>query len=981
MMIDTLPVAVSLLYLAASFLVVICTTSIGVAVVARRSQIRLIFIGLAVLGLAAAGYQYCTALYYQSVRIADAARWLIWQVDYATVSLLAVAALAAIERQHSRSLWFWLGLVLTGLLMVGLNRSVPYSIHFSSVDALFWNPAGAGDGLRVLRGTAALALGIWMVGAVVLTAYAGYAYLTAKSGITLGARPVILTYLVAQTVALVQMGLIDFTGRSGVYLNGYAFTVFALLTTYRLAAEAAQRSRELTLRDRQMQAEIIQRRQAEDKLRRLSQVFMQAAAPTHIIDRDGATRQVNEASLRFLHRDVSVPPRVNFFKVLEQLGESPAQVISQMRHGDVREFGPYRFAAGKAVDNLYLTRDAWLRVSISPIFDQQRQLEELVVQLEDITEKQFVSDAISTISMSVSAETGHAFFKKIVVYLARLLGCKYIFIGLQKVHEGRSVLETLAAVNDGELVENFRFELHQTLTEQVLKHGTFTVARDVQAQFPGQTHLCSFAPHSFLGAAIEDEQKRPIGVLAILDTKPLEHLDQAQQLLNIFVSRASTELQRIEKEETIRRMAFEDQLTGLPNRSHLQEYIGGLLDAAAPESAAFIQIDLDHFKTINDALGHDIGDDVLRILGKRLTRFAEPGMLVTRIGGDEFVVVVGGLDQREEFHVDAIATRISRLMEKPVQVGDHLLDIGCTMGIVIFPGAARTVVDVFRSADTALHQAKSAGRGGYKLFTPAMREAVDNRLKMEKGLRSALLNDELRLHYQPQINAWGELVGAEALVRWQHPDQGLVPPYQFIPIAEETGLINPIGHWVLQQALKHCGDWQNDNIGFNGRLSVNVSAWQFARPDFVKTSIDAIEKSGINPHLITFEMTESAVLADVSETIEKLSLLRAAGISIALDDFGTGYSSLAYLRDLPLDRIKIDKSFVDALEFQPHEPLVESMISIGRHMGLEVIAEGVETQVQLERLRNLGCTVYQGYYFARPMGEEAFRDWLRARAE
>ncbi len=259
-----------------------------------------------------------------------------------------------------------------------------------------------------------------------------------------------------------------------------------------------------------------------------------------------------------------------------------------------------------------------------------------------------------------------------------------------------------------------------------------------------------------------------------------------------------------------------------------------------------------------------------------------------------------------------------------------------------------------------------------------MREVVNNRLKIEKGLRGALQNNEFLLYYQPQVGLSGNPLGAEALIRWNHAEHGVVSPHIFIPVAEETGLINPIGQWVLQQALAHRRIWMQAQTPFVGRLSVNVSPWQFARPDFVAVITEAISRSQLPPTFMALEITESAVLSDIKETIDKLTQLREFGLSIALDDFGTGYSSLAYLRDLPLDRLKIDKTFVDALETKPHEPLVESMISIGRHMGLDVVAEGVESRVQLERLINMGCTIFQGYYFARPMAEELFRDWIVA---
>lgn len=982
---DGLPVAMSLHYVVAGYLLVIGLISAGVALVARKSHNRNTYIGVSVLGFSAAGFQYCSALYYQADSIAVAATLASWQVDFASMALLAVCMAVAYDlHPQSMSVWHWLGGLLLLLLMIGTNHATPYSVHSAENISHVTFDSPAWHSLRFLDGEPGLAFWIWLGLAGLQLVYLLYASLLLWRHVGASHAVVVMVYVILQLAALLDWALIDLGLRQGMYLNGYVFALFALMATYRMTTEAAQRSQMLTLRERQMHGEIVHRRRAEDKLRRLSQVFMQAAVPTHIVDIDGVTRQVNEASLQFLRRDVSVQPKVNFLNVLELLGESRAGLLSGLRPGEVREFGPYYFGAGKAAENLYLIKDAWLSFTVSPIFNEDRHLEELVIQLEDVTEKQFVANAISTISMTLSAEAGHAFFKKIAVYLARLLGCKFLFIGLQKFQNGRNCFETLAAADEGVLIENFSFELSETLTERVLRHGTYVIARDLPGQYTPKNASFEFAAKSFLGAAIEDEHKRNIGALIVMDVKPLEHIRQTQELISIFVSRASTELQRLEKEETIRRMAFEDQLTGLPNRAFLQDYVQELFSTGAVQTSAFIQIDLDHFKTINDALGHDVGDDVLCILGKRLMKDMEPNMVVARIGGDEFAVVINGLDVNAEDkkaamdNLDRIASRLGRLMEKPVQVGDHLLDVGCTMGVVLFPDSARSVIDVFRSADTALYRAKNSGRGSYKIFTPAMREVVNNRLRIEKGLRAALQNNEFLLYYQPQVDLHGNLLGAEALIRWNHSEHGVVSPYIFIPVAEESGLINPIGQWVLQQALAHRRLWMQGQTPFIGRLSINVSPWQFARPDFVAVITDAISQSEIPPACMALEITESAVLSDIKETIDKLTQLREFGLSIALDDFGTGYSSLAYLRDLPLDRLKIDKTFVDALETKPHEPLVESMISIGRHMGLEVVAEGVESSVQLERLINMGCTIYQGYYFARPMAEELFRNWMNS---
>lgn len=432
-------------------------------------------------------------------------------------------------------------------------------------------------------------------------------------------------------------------------------------------------------------------------------------------------------------------------------------------------------------------------------------------------------------------------------------------------------------------------------------------------------------------------------------------------------------------ENNVRRMAFEDYLTRLPNRMVVHEHIADVLMHRHDNDfrAAFYVLDLDHFKTINDALGHDFGDEVLRCVGQRLSQHIHTAALIARIGGDEFAILEERIEGEPRKQIQRTATRILEVMSEPLHVGDHVLDVSCSVGVVMFPTEADTVIDVVRSADIALYEAKKRQRGSYFVFTPQMRELANERLSLEKGLRHALQKDQLSLFFQPQVDASGQQVGAEALIRWNNPAQGFISPLKFIRVAEETGLINPIGDWVMQKSLLALADWLQKELPFSGNLAINVSTWQFARPDFVRNTQQLISQSGVPPERVTLEVTESALMADVQEVINKLNQLRDFGVKIALDDFGTGYSSLAYLRDLPLDALKIDKSFVDEVAANPHQPLVESMIAIGKHMQLKVVAEGVETQQQLINLKAMGCNFYQGYLFSKALPKSEFEKWLQ----
>ncbi|MCR6650299.1 MAG: EAL domain-containing protein [Cellvibrionaceae bacterium] len=996
---DSWPWVMFLLYITIGYLLVAGGMSAAVAVVSRSAHNRFAYGALAVMGFSGAGYQVACAYYYQTAAETAAITALLWQTDCASLMLLATGFYFAAQRHRGRlpdNLVFLL--VLAALMLVVANRTSAFSLHFADIPTLHKEPSSWQTDLSALRGKPGGGAFVWHGVMFFLLACSVWWNHQARRDIGAAVSFTQLLFILLLTASVAASFALDFGIWQGIYPAGFALTAFFAWITIGASAEAARNSRQLQVREREMEGEIRQRRKAEDKLERLSQVFTQAPTATHIIDLAGRALQVNDESVRLLRRDVSAPPKVNFLAVLEHLGVPRAQVLDSLAQGESAEFGPYFFAAGMPVDALYLVRDAWLKFKLYPIVNQERELQEVVVRLEDVSERQFVESAIKTISMAVSTETGHVFFNQLAIHLARLLNKKYVYIGLKKLIDKQLVIETLAVAVDGELVGNLNLALADSPSEKVLLQGAYAVPRQLQREFPYNPILRDIGAQSFVGAAMVDAERNAIGLIAVLDNKPMEHVKQMQEIVNIFVSRAATELHRLEAEQRIRKMAYEDALTGLPNRSALNEHVINLLQrtAAATEAGvaearnseagavdavtpgAFIQLDLDHFKTINDALGHDIGDDVLRCIARRLRQNLGDNILVARLGGDEFAVVIDQLGPEPEIALERCTQQLVSLMEQPVQVGDHLLDLGCTLGVVLFPEFAATALDVFRNADIALNKAKSSGRGGFQLFTPEMRDSVSHRLAVENGLRAALVNQELHVFYQPQLDGAGNLMGAEALIRWQHPEQGWIPPLQFIPVAEESGLINSIGQWILEAALKHRKNWAEKRLPFTGHLSINVSPWQFARPDFVPCTIAAVEQLQMPPSHITLEVTESALLTDIDDTIAKLGQLRRFGVTIALDDFGTGYSSLAYLRDLPLDILKIDKTFVDALEINEHEPLVESMIAIGRNMGLQVVAEGVETAVQLERLKGLGCNVFQGYLFSRPLPEAEFQQWLRS---
>ena len=436
----------------------------------------------------------------------------------------------------------------------------------------------------------------------------------------------------------------------------------------------------------------------------------------------------------------------------------------------------------------------------------------------------------------------------------------------------------------------------------------------------------------------------------------------------------------------MRTMAFNDPLTGLANRRLLTERLQ-LAQAASLRSGqwgAVLFIDLDHFKTLNDTQGHDVGDQLLIQVARRLTEAARAGDTVARLGGDEFVVMLealGATDAEAALHAETLAERVREQIARPYALPRwaHAYHISPSIGVALFQGSADTVDVVLKQADMALYQAKDAGRNAIRFFNPAMQAAVEQRIQVETALRQAIAAQELQLHYQPQVDAQGRVVGAEALLRWQPPQGPLVLPAAFIDVAEDSGLIAPIGRWVLETACAQLRAWAGQPHTQHLTLSVNVSARQFRQPDFEPQVRELLERTGAPPGQLKIELTESVVLDDVADTKHKMLALRADGVDFSLDDFGTGYASLTYLKQLPFTQIKIDRSFVtDIGRDESDEAICATIIHLGHSLGLEVVAEGVETPVQGDFLcTQHRCGLMQGYLFGAAMPLPAFERFLQ----
>ena len=439
--------------------------------------------------------------------------------------------------------------------------------------------------------------------------------------------------------------------------------------------------------------------------------------------------------------------------------------------------------------------------------------------------------------------------------------------------------------------------------------------------------------------------------------------------------------QRRRGEEEIQRLAFYDALTGLPNRRRLISYLQELIDSADYEAAnsAVIFIDLDNFKILNDTFGHDVGDDFLKIVAKRLLNSVRQNDLVGRLGGDEFVVVLQN-DNSENFKiaVEKIAKKILKAMEQPYMVSTHEHHSAASLGLYFFNPEIDTVTEILQRADMAMYQTKAQGKNNYSIFDPTMQTLLSRRASIEADLRRALRNEEFVLHYQPQVFAHGELKGFEALLRWQHPDRGLILPAEFISLAEETGLIVPISEWALLQACQTLVKWSEYSASAALSLAVNISIRHFRLPNFVETIKKLIEETGVNPYRLKLELTESMLVDEVDVAISKMMELKALGVRFSLDDFGTGYSSLSYLGNLPIDELKIDRSFFTNSATQEKDAaIIRTIAVLAQSLQLELIAEGVENQEQQAFLDELGCHIYQGFLFGRPMTEAESDTYLR----
>lgn len=426
-----------------------------------------------------------------------------------------------------------------------------------------------------------------------------------------------------------------------------------------------------------------------------------------------------------------------------------------------------------------------------------------------------------------------------------------------------------------------------------------------------------------------------------------------------------------EKEAEILKLAHYDILTALPNRLLLREYLHRIIQQSSKTGYfnALLFIDLDNFKTINDTKGHSAGDMVLVETANRISSVIRQRDMVSRQGGDEFIVLIDTRETDKEVavnHASTVAKKILAELQKPYLLSEHDFRLSASIGIALFSDNEHSIDDLMKYADSAMYNAKSNGRNTFNFFDPKLQQMIERKALMIERLRKAIEKNAMTLYYQPQIREQN-IIGVEALIRWYDPKEGMISPGKFIPIAEESGLIVQLGEWVIREAVRQLTIWKSDPIKSTWRISVNVSYKQFEQQNFVSMVESLIHEHDINPQKLRLELTESLLIKNTQEALDKINHLKKIGLSLSIDDFGTGYSSLSYLKQLPIDELKIDQSFIRDLTKDINDVIiVETILSIGQKFGFEVIAEGVETAEQYEQLISMGCEYFQGYLFGKP---------------
>lgn len=915
-------------------------------------------------------FQYITVQLLVTDELAQAVEMRRWRhlfvAIYMPVLLAFLATYLNIRRYRAHLTLFSIAAAILAIA----NLVLPYGIRFVALPELL-NAEVQGMTFYYLSGPSHIWNSLWY--SYLLTGFLCALYLAAKISvrdklIAMGLFAYVLIQLLTTAVNIHSAMDILYI----VQTDGFAILVLIVVACVGVTLDYLRSNQNLTHLTYRLQDEAREKSQLEDEKMILARIVEEEPYATHIINASGQVIQCNNASREFWQQDISQTHfnLLEFVRIACQKNNQAFDLSAEQVN-----FAELKITSGLGFFLPQGSSVSWLAISIFRLSELTGE-EKFCIRLRDISEQKTVELAIKKVASAVAHNWGKQFYKQMVKTLNETFSSDYAIISRCK--EGTDEMQTVAVAHQQSIIDNFSYSLPGTPCEKTLSRGICLYSNNIQTTFPNDKMLRDINVNGYLGAAIHGSEEEFIGVLVVMSVEPLMVPGNLTELLDLFVARTSAEFQLKHAEQKIRKIAYYDYLTELPNRANLLERLTSKLDSLTENchSAVFL-VDLDNFKFINDSLGNDVADQVLRVVARRLKEMQQ--VISARYGGDEFVLVSDKkpLNKIEDY-ARLESQNIIRYLEKPIQIGELIVNISASVGTCIFPLQSTDRLEILRYAETALLQSKKLGKGVGHLFDPIIQQRIEEKMALQQALQTAITQQELSLVIQPQIREHSNIVWGEVLLRWQNEDGHMISPAVFIPLAEETGMIHALGDWVIEQTLVLLKNWQA--LERLGGLSINVSAWQFADNDFIFKLLKKVQEYQVEPRRLTLELTETSLLQDIEEAKLKLKQLQSSGFKISLDDFGTGYSSLSYLRELPLDELKIDKSFVDEIDGKRHTPLVESIVSIAKHLNLEVLAEGVETEQQYQALFAMGCHAYQGYYFAKPLAIDAFEDALKNQA-
>lgn len=650
-------------------------------------------------------------------------------------------------------------------------------------------------------------------------------------------------------------------------------------------------------------------------------------------------------------------PRFSTLRALEiakaRLPDVPFIIVSGHIGDDVA------VAMLKAGANDYIFKDDLPRLEPSI----KRELREAKARLH----QRRLEEVLKIVADALSGVTGKAFLESLVIQLAYATNSECVFIG-DFQGKDKKFIQTVATCADGKIISNFPFDISDLSGPNRIFTGT--LAKPIAAPA-----LQTLSLQNYLGTLLISSQNKRLGAMVIMYSDALPHPQLAESLLHIYAVRAASELERMEYTAQLEFQATHDPLTELGNRNALQVHMAQMMESLGPDSTgALVLIDLDRFKEINDTLGHQSGDAILKQIGPRLLPLLGENHLLCRIGGDEFAVLVTGTAEREK--IEELAVTLLYAIKGSFEVEGINLQVGASAGVALYPEHSRDAQGLLRQADVAMYLAKEEA-SGYRVYDSAFDFHTRDRLMLMTELRRAIENDELVLHYQPKISLGGgdHPMAMEALVRWQHPERGLLPPGKFVPLAEMTDLIGPLTLWVLDAASTQCKLWRE--AGYQVNVAINISTRNLLDGKLPEELAEIVRLHGLEHSWLELEITESAIMTDPKRSLAVLQQISDMGHLLSIDDFGTGYSSLAYLTELPVEHLKIDRAFVRQMVRSPRDAsIVQSTIGLAHNLDMMVIAEGVEDGETLERLREFNCDQAQGFYICVPKPPTDLEEWM-----